>query len=250
MRTISIMNNKGGVGKTTTTINLGYEFSQNFGKRVVVLDLDPQANLSRFLGADESKPNIAHGLIGDALIREIIQKTKYENLDVIPASEDLSVACELLRFEGAELVLRNMLESIQDEYDYCIIDNAPALGISTDSALVASDEVVVPICIDTFGFWGLDKILRDIEKARQHNPELYFHGCLVTRYRNDEISNEVTRQMKEQETYPVFSTHIRESDKVRRANFAGQTVIENSLRSGTAVDYRQFAKEYIENKLY
>jgi chromosome partitioning protein len=249
MKKISIINNKGGVGKTTTSINLGYEFSQHFDKRVLLIDLDPQANMSRFFSVDEDRPTIAHVLMGGAKIREIIQHTSYENLDIVPTSEDLKTACEALDVPGGNLALRNILEEIQEDYDFCIIDNAPALGISTDNALIASDEVIVPICIDTFGFWGLDKIMRDIEKARQVNPTLYFDGCLVTRYKNDDISQEVTRQMKAQETYPVFDTRIRESDTVRRAAFEGQPVVENSLRSGAAVDYRRWVKEHIENNL-
>lgn len=249
MKTIAILNNKGGVGKTTSTINLGYEFSQHFGKRLLLIDLDAQANLSKFFEVDESKPTIVHALAGCAKIRETIQRTKYERLDIIPCDEDLKAACEALDVPGGNMVLRNILAELQIDYDFCIIDNAPALGIGTDNALAASDEVVVPICIDTFGFWGLDKIMRDIEKARQVNPTLYFDGCLVTRYRNDDISKEVTKQMKEQDTYPVFGTKIRESDTVRRAAFVGQPITENSLRSGAAVDYRQWAKEYIENNL-
>ncbi len=249
MKTISIINNKGGVGKTTTTISLGYEFSQQFSKRVLLIDLDPQGNLSRFFEANEALPNIAHVLLGGVSAREAIQHTKYKNLDIISCNEDLKTACEALNIQGGNTILRSVLSEVNNEYDFCIIDNAPALGVSTDNALAASDEVVVPICIDTYGFWGLDKILRDIEKARQVNPALYFMGCLVTRYRNDEISQEVTKQMGEQDAYPVFKTKIRESDTVRRSVFHSQPVTENSLRSGAAVDYRKWAKEYIENNL-
>lgn len=249
MKTISVIQNKGGVGKTTTTINIGYEFSQNFNQRVILVDLDPQANMSCFFSADESLPNIAHALIGGVKINEVIQRTKYKNLDIIPASEELKMAYEAMSIPGGNLFLRNILEEIQEDYDFCIIDNAPALGIGADNALVASDEVIVPICIDTFGFWGLDKIMRDIEKARQENPNLYFDGCLITRYIDDEISREVTRQMKEQETYPVFDTHIRETPIMKRAAFAGEPIVKNSLRGGAAVDYRFWAKKYIENNL-
>ncbi|MCM0760488.1 ParA family protein [Sporomusa sphaeroides DSM 2875] len=249
MKTISIINNKGGVGKTTTTINLGYEFSQHFGKKVILTDLDPQSNLTKFFGIDESSLTIAHVIFGAANLRQAIQQTKYQNLDIIPACEDLKVVWDKVNTPGGETTLRNILAEIESEYDICIIDNAPALGISTDNALVASDEVIVPICIDTFGFWGLDKIMRDIERARQINPSLYFDGCLITRFTNDEISQEVTRQMKQQETYPVFTTHIRESKTVKRAAFAGQPITENSLRSGAAVDYRILAQKYIENNL-
>ncbi len=249
MEVISIINNKGGVGKTTTTINIGYEFSQRFNKRVLLLDLDPQANLGKSFDVDETMPNVAHMLLGGASASEVIQRTRYENLDIIPCSEDLKTAFEALSADGGNTILRNALAEVQADYDFCIIDNAPALGIGSDNALVASNKVIVPICIDTYGFWGLDKIMRDVDKARQVNPSLYFMGCLVTRYRNDEISQEVTKQMQEQDTYPVFGTKIRESDTVRRAAFEKQPITENSLHSGAAVDYRQWAKEYIENNL-
>ena len=249
MKKISIINNKGGVGKTTTSINFGYEFSQHFDKRVLLIDLDPQANLSKFFDANEELPNIAHALIGEAKIRDVIQHTNYKNLDIIPTGEELIIACEELAVPGGNLALRNILAEVQEDYEFCIIDNAPALGISTDNALAASDEVIVPICMDTFGFWGLDRIMRDIEKARIVNPTLYFDGCLVTRYKNDDVSQEVAKQMKEQETYPVFPTRIRETDVMPRAVFAGQPIIENSLRSGAAVDYRLWVKEYIESNL-
>lgn len=249
MKTISITNNKGGVGKTTTTINLGYEFSQNFNKRVLLVDLDTQANMSRFFSADDTKPNIAHTLLGVAKINDAIQHTQYKKLDIIPASEELKAAWEQLDVPGGNLELRNILQEVSCDYDICLLDNAPALGINTDNAFAASDEVIVPIGIDTYGFWGLDKIMRDIEKARQVNPSLYFTGCLVTRYVDDEISREVTRQMKEQEVYPVFETQIRESKIMRRASFTGQPIVENSLLAGAAIDYRIFAKKYIENNL-
>lgn len=248
MKTISVINNKGGVGKTTTTINLGYEFSQRFNKRVLLVDLDPQANLSKFFGAYDV-PTIAHVLGGGLNIREIIQQTKYKNLDIVPSSKELKEIDDTLSTPGGDLVLRGELEAIQENYDFCIIDNAPALNIISDNAMIASDEIIVPICIDTFGFWGLDNIMQDIERARQVNPSLYFDGCLITRYIKDEISQDVERQMKEQNTYPVFNTHIRESKTMRRANFSGQPIVQNSLLSGASVDYRLWAKEYIENNL-
>lgn len=250
MKKIDIMNNKGGVGKTTTAINLSHAFSKYFGKRVLLIDLDPQGNLTKFFEMQHHNITIANILTERIDIRNAIYHTEYENVDIITANVELRLAFELLTKEdneGKNLILKNALNQVENEYDFCIIDNAPALTIGTDNALVASDEVIVPINIDIYGFWGLNQLTDLIQTARETNPSLFFKGCLVTKYVKDETSEEYREGLKNQDIYPVFDTHIRETKKMRESTFYKEPIAEYSIRSAAAVDYKKLAEEYLQN---
>lgn len=249
MKTISLINNKGGVGKTTTSINLSHILSQHFSKKVLLVDLDPQGNASKFLEV-EYHVTIADILTERMSIRNAICHTQYENLDIITANVELRTAFELISKDDSiiekNIILRNALSQVQNDYDFCIIDNAPALTIGTDNALVASDEVIVPLHIDVYSFWGLSQLTDIMQKARDTNPALLFKGCLVTQYIKDETSEEYREGLRNQENYPVFNTHIRETKKMRESTFYKEPITEYSRRSAAAVDYMKLAEEYLK----
>lgn len=251
MKIIAIANNKGGVGKTTTSINLAHVFSQYFKKRVALIDLDPQAGnaTSFFAGALQNmRDTVAEVLQYRHSIRRALYHTEYENLDIVPAGKQLEKVYETLD-KGAEdgryEILRAALNEIKEDYDFCIIDNAPAVTVGMRNALVASDEVIVPVNIDYYGFLGLGRMTEIIQEARQQNPGLYFRGCLVTRYAKDESSEDDKSELQAQEDYPVFKTHIRESKKVRSSTFYRAPIAEYSRRCATAIDYIRLGKEIL-----
>lgn len=252
MKTISIINNKGGVAKTTTTLNLAYELTKNFGKKVIVIDLDPSGNLSQNLRQDEEPQiTIANVLMGGANIKSAITKTKYENLDIIQAGKSLEIVNKELEKAGSTEILRDAIISIQDDYDYCIIDNAPAITKATENGLVASNEVLVPMCVDAYSIFGLGRIAEAIQEARKINPTLYFLGVLITRYQknNDEDVKKVETDIYSQKQFPVISTKIRTSPKAAGSNVNLKIVTETSKRSSTAIDYHKVATDYLSGKL-
>lgn len=249
MKTISIINNKGGVGKTTTALNFGYELAVNFGKRVLFVDLDGQGSLSQILQQEDIpyQTTVADVLLGKVAAKKAICETPYENLHIIPAGSSLDDIYESLT---SDIVLKDALYALEDEYDYCIIDNAPAISIGTYNSLMASDEVLVPMCIDVYGFWGLNRITNVIQEVRQKNQSLYFLGCLITQYEKNDLTQNVKQQLENQENYPIFDTAIRRSKKVCSSTFERQPISIHSKRSATSVDYHKMTKEYLEGKLY
>jgi chromosome partitioning protein len=252
MKTISIINNKGGVGKTTTSINLGHIFSQYYKKRVLLIDLDPQGNASKFFTILDPKEYTIANILNERInIKKAISQTQYSILDIITADINLKVAYDLINKDESVIqkdkILKKALKEVENIYDFCIIDNAPAFTIGTDNALVASDEVIVPMHIDIYGFWGLNQLTELIQTARYANPHLYFRGCLVTKYVKDEISEEYREGLKKQDNYPVFETHIRETKKMRESTFSKEPIAEYSRRCAAAVDYMKLAEEYLKN---
>lgn len=249
MQKTSVVNNKGGVGKTTTVVNLSHILSQHFNKKVLLIDLDPQGNATKFLGMQHHNITIANVLTERIDIRNAIHHTGYENLDIIIANEELKDAIEFIikndNIIEKNMILKNALSQVEHEYDYCFIDNAPALTIGTENALVASNEVIVPLNIDIYSFWGLNQITDLIQTARETNPELLFRGCLVTKYVKGETSEEYREGLKNQENYPVLETHIRDTEKMRESTFCKEPITEYSRRSAAAVDYMKLAKEYL-----
>lgn len=254
MKTISIINNKGGVAKTTTTANLSYEFTQNFGKKVLAIDLDPSGNLSRTLrkeGSQEPDITIADILMGGADIESAVTETKYDNLHIIQAGQSLEVVGKGLEAANSAEILRNVLQSQQGRFDFCILDNAPTFTKITENSLIASDEVIVPMCIESYSLFGLGRLIQAIQDARKINPALYFLGVLITRYQKnkDEDVQKIESGIYSQSQFPVIPTKIRTSPKAVGSNINLKVVAETSKRSSAAIDYHQVAKAYLEGRL-
>ena len=249
MKTIAIINMKGGCAKTTTTVNMAHILATDYGKRVLVIDNDKQGNLSKACGVwSYDNPSLADILTGQQAIEEVTQETATERLYAIPANMHLLTA-NLMVIKDEErdqaTILSKELERVKDNYDYCIIDCPPDINISVINALVAADEVIIPIKIDGYAFDGMDELEEQINNAKQLNPKLKFRGCLVTMFYNRDVCRQGEDYLQNQR-YPVFSTHIRRTEKADEVTFTNLSLMEYSPRSGAARDYKTFVKEYLE----
>lgn len=250
MKTISIINLKGGVAKTITSINMAHILSSVYGKKVLLIDNDKQGNTSKFFRLH----SYDHKSIADVLVErnfnvyDVIRKTEYENLDLISAnmnllSANLKVIMDMSRQQ--QTILRKALERVKDQYDFCIIDNAPDINISVINALVTSDEIIVPIKVDKFSFDGLDQLIEQFEEVKELNPSLIFKGCLITSFVKNDVNVQGEYYLNSQDQYPMFGTHIRRTEKIDESTFVSQPIAEYSRQCGAAKDYINFMKEYL-----
>lgn len=252
MKTISIINLKGGVAKTISAANMAHILSVMHNKRVLLVDNDKQGNSSKMFGLHSyEEKSIADVLtVRGANLEEIIAPTQYKNLDIIPANmtllkANLEVMLDTTRPQQTRF--RTAFRAIEGEYDYCIIDNAPDINISTINALVASNDVLIPIKIDKFAFDGLAELKEQINNTREElNPELCLKGCFVTCFQRNEVNKQGEEWLRNQKEYPVFKTHIRRTEKVDESTFATTPIIEYSRRCGAARDYIEFVEEYLD----
>ena len=250
MRTISVINLKGGVGKTVTSTNLAYQLAKR-GSNILLIDCDKQGNSSKTFNAHENKPNFADVLLGNLVDINcaIYNVLEYENsrLDIIPADMSLYEADSKIREDVVipqQIRLREALESVADKYNYCIIDCAPNIDMPVINALTASDDYIIPVTIDRYAFDGIDPILKKVYDIKKYfNPGIELVGCLVTKYVNDGTTNTGIEYLK-QKYGTVFDTKIKRTDMVSRSTFMNQTVIEYSPRSGAAKSYAELADEY------
>ncbi len=247
MRTVSIINLKGGVGKTITSINMAYLLARE-SSRVLLVDCDKQGNTSKFMKCHNyDKKSLADILLGTAGIREVaVTAEEAALLDVIPANMSLLGADRQVLLDTTrpqQTRVRDALKQV-DSYDYCIIDCAPDINISVINALVASDDVIIPVTIDEFAFDGICEILVQIgEIKKYYNANLNFAGCLVTQYRNDEFHEEGVKALK-QMCGSVFDAKIRWTQMVSKSTFVREPVSVYSPRCGAARTYKAFVDEY------
>lgn len=242
---ISLLNHKGGVGKTTSTINIGAGMVK-LGKRVLLLDLDPQANLTLSLGIGRQKVSIYESLRGES---ELVPVTVKENFDVIPATLDLSGAeMELINEAGREYILKELFEPLQMEYDYIIIDCPPSLGLLTLNALTSSDFVIIPLQTEFLALQGLTKIKQVVDKVRfRLNKQLSILGVVATMYDNRKVLNrDVVDTIRKYFGDKVFETMIRDNVSLAEAPASRQDIFEYSGRSSGAEDYLGLCKEMID----
>lgn len=249
MKTIAVINMKGGCAKTTTTVNMAHILAKDYGKKVLVIDNDKQGNLSKACGVwSYDNPSLADILTGAAGVTEVIQTTQNPLLNAIPANMHLLTAnLMVIKDEDREqaTILKDELEEVANAYDYCIIDCPPDINISVINALVAADEVIIPIKIDGYAFDGMDELEEQINNAKQLNPRLKLRGCLVTMFYNRDVCRQGEAWLQNQR-YPVFKTHIRRTEKADEVTFTNESLMEYSPRSGAARDYKAFVKEYLE----
>lgn len=249
-RFLAIANQKGGVGKTTTTANLGAALART-GHKVLVIDLDPQANLTLHLGArvEPDRPSIYQALMGQCPFEDVVRLTAQTNLSLIPASIDLAGAeIELVSMVGREKVLRDGLKALKpSRWDFILIDCPPSLGLLTINALTAANGLLIPVQAEFFALQGLSQLLATVELVRKRlNPKLQLRGilpCLVDGRRN--LSREVLARLSESFSGHVFNTPIRSTVALAEASGHGKTVFDYAPRSNGAVDYTAFAKEVI-----
>ena len=249
-RAIAIANQKGGVGKTTTTINLSACLAEA-GKKVLTIDMDPQGNTSSGLGLDKNElENTVYELIlGECSVGESIQKPDIKNLSVIPANVNLSGAeIELLDLSEKEYVLKNEIDYIKDDYDFILIDCPPSLSMLTINALTTADTVLVPIQCEYYALEGLSQLMYTIELVRSRlNPGLKMEGVVFTMYdARTNLSLQVVENVKNNLDTTIYNTIIPRNVRLAEAPSHGLPITYYDSRSAGAESYRQLAKEVID----
>lgn len=251
MKAISILNLKGGVAKTFTTVNMAYELYRR-GYKVLLMDNDKQGNLSKAYGRydAESVASITRLLSGEwQRAGEIIQHTEYEGIDIIAANLSLfGAAWNLTREENENQIerykrLTERTAGVSDYYDYCIIDNPPDIGLNVLNALAITDEVIVPVKLDNYALEGLDIVAEQIEDIKAFNPEIRLAGVLVTSYQNTDGESAAVEWLEEKGKYNILGI-IKYSKKVAEHSFKRMSIYEYSPCCGAAQGYKKFITAY------
>jgi len=247
---IAIANQKGGVGKTTTTVNLAAALGV-LEKKILLIDADPQANASSGLGVDIETITAGTYQILEHTIsaKEAIQTTNSPNVDIIPAHIDLvAIEIELVDKQNREYMLRKSLEEVKDDYDFILIDCAPSLGLITLNALTASDSVIIPIQCEYFALEGLGKLLNTIKSVQKiHNSDLDIEGLLLTMFDSRlRLSNQVVEEVKKHFNEMVFNTIIQRNTRLGEAPSYGESIIAYDATSKGAENYISLANEVLK----
>ncbi len=253
-RIIAIANNKGGVGKTTTTVNLGAALAEK-GKKVLIIDADPQGNATSGLGVDknELEYTLYDLLLGEATIPDCLIKDVSDNINLIPANMDLAAfEIELTSMDNdrREFILKDEIDYVTDQYDYILIDCPPAVNQMTINVLTAADSVIVPIQCEYYALEGLSQLILTINLIKERlNEKLTMDGVVFTMYDSrTNLSNQVVENVKENLTENIYNTIIPRSVRLSEAPSYGQPIIVYDPKSTGAEAYRSLADEVIRQK--
>jgi len=245
-RVISIANQKGGVGKTTTAINLSASLAVE-GKRVLLIDLDPQGNTTSGVGIEKQalESSVYHSLVDEVPLRQIVSQTELANLEVVPANRDLVGAeIELVDITGREFRLRNRLDTIRHEYDYIFIDSPPSLSLLTINGLTAADSVLITLQCEYYALEGLSELLQTIKLVRDNlNQALRLTGVLLTMHQHTRLSSQVIEDVREHLGEKVYQTVIPRNVTLSEAPSYGKPVYFYDAKCAGAQAYLALAKE-------
>jgi chromosome partitioning protein len=251
-RIIVVANQKGGVGKTTTTINLSASLA-SLGKQVLVIDMDPQGNATSGFGVDknEVENSVYELLLGLKSVDECLMPKVFKNLSLIPSNINLAAAeMELIEIERREYLLRDILADISDRYDYIFVDCPPSLSLLTINSLCAADSLIIPVQCEYYALEGLTQLFQTVQLVRERlNEKMVIEGLLFTMYdQRTNLSQEVVENVKENVDIYVFKSIIPRNIRLAEAPSYGLPVIEYDRKSAGAEAYMKLAKELIRKK--
>lgn len=247
-KVISIANQKGGVGKTTTAINLSSLLAAA-EKRTLLIDIDPQSNSSSGLSAGNQSPSVYDVLVGSEEIKNVIINSFMPFLDILPANINLVGAeIEMVDMEGREAILKKSLSQVRDDYDFIVIDCPPSLGLLTLNSLAASDSVLIPVQCEYFALEGLGQLLNTINIVKKHfNPDLSIEGVLLTMFDTRlRLSHQVAEEVRKYFGEKVFNTVIHRNVRISESPSYGKPIILYDAISSGAKNYMSFASEFLE----
>lgn len=252
MRTIAITNQKGGSGKTTTAVNLASALAER-GKKVLVIDLDPQASATGWFGVEDGGKGLLDMFTGDVNLADIVEDTNVPNVSLVPSSSWLIGAEKSLAGQvGAEIILREALGSLSGrKWDYALLDCAPSFGLLSVNALVAAGEVLVPVEASSMALSGLARLVQTVEQAKKRlNKDLTLSSLLACRVDSrSNIARDVVGQLRSHFGSKVFKNVIRESVRFREAPSYHQPILQYAPRSSAADDYRSVADELLRRRV-
>lgn len=249
---VSFSNQKGGVGKTTTCVNMA-AYLATFGKKVLLVDIDPQGNATTGLGFSKSslKKSVYSVLIDDEKVSDNILKTEIENLDLLPSNIDLAGAeVELVYKKTREKVLKNALAAVRADYDYIMIDCPPSLGLLTINALAAADTVIIPIQSEYYALEGLSQLMNSITLVKQHlNPALEVDGVVLTMYDSRSlISKQIAEEIKKFFTKRLFEIVVPRNVRLVEATSYGKPIMMHDPKCTGARAYKALTQEYLSRE--
>lgn len=249
---ISVTNQKGGVGKTTSCVNLA-SYVANAGHKVLLIDVDPQGNACSSVGVEveNGKPSVYEVLLGEAKITEAIYKSVQDNLEVIPSNVDLAGAeVDLVYVENRENVLKNALAEIKDAYDFIFIDCPPSLGLLTVNALTASTSIIIPIQCEYFALVGLGQLMNTVRLIKKHlNSDIEIEGVLLTMKDNrSNLVSQVSAEIKKYFNQKVYETYIPRNIRLAESPSHGKPILLYDNKSKGALAYKALSEEFLRKQ--